>query len=56
MTTTFSVRRKETIQNEEDKEEIAVGGSGSNLPDPNQDQQGFLNAFLDLKAWIPKRR
>lgn len=51
----FRKKEGKRSKNEEDKEEIAVGGSGSNLPDPNQDQQGFLNAFLDLKAWIPKK-
>lgn len=25
------------------------------LPDPNKDEQGFLNAFLDNQAWIPTK-
>ncbi|KAI5970385.1 kri1 [Candida margitis] len=30
-------------------------GSTQKLPDPEKDQNAFLSAFLDQKAWIPKK-
>lgn len=39
----------------EKKKEEEVVAPGSNLPDPQKDQQGFLSAFLDQQAWIPKK-
>ncbi|CAX42759.1 protein Kri1 homologue, putative [Candida dubliniensis CD36] len=49
----FRKKDEKQFKNEAEDKDNIIGGS--NLPDPNQDQQGFLNAFLDSKAWIPKK-
>ncbi|RCK64628.1 Protein KRI1 [Candida viswanathii] len=45
--------KKKERKEKKDEEEVVV--PGSNLPDPSKDQQGFLSAFLDQQAWIPKK-
>ncbi|CAK9438023.1 uncharacterized protein LODBEIA_P23780 [Lodderomyces beijingensis] len=32
-----------------------IASTRRELPDPEKDQQGFLSAFLDNKAWIPQK-
>ncbi|KAL6452915.1 LOW QUALITY PROTEIN: KRI1 Protein KRI1 [Candida maltosa Xu316] len=44
------------LKKKEPKQKVKVEEApGSSLPDPQQDQQGFLSAFLDQQAWIPKK-
>lgn len=37
-----------------EKSEAAESDPASELPDPTKNAEGFLSAFLDRKAWVPK--
>ena len=44
-----------TLTSLEENGEAASTAGPRQLPDPEKDQQGFLSAFLDQKAWIPTK-
>ncbi|KAG7660530.1 kri1 [[Candida] subhashii] len=46
------LKKKESNKQDDDDTTLPIGTA---LPNPDQNPSGFLNAFLDQQAWIPKK-